>query len=61
MAVLTIQFASCKHFYVLSPVADEHKVDIVASKIASFIIGFGLIVPAFRADHWMCVFTDSMG
>jgi hypothetical protein len=45
----------------LCPAADEHKVDIVASKIASFIIGFGLIVPAFRADHWMYVFTDSMG
>ena len=27
--------------------------DIVASKIASFVIAFGLLVPVLRADHWM--------
>ncbi|KAL7420691.1 hypothetical protein Q5752_004642 [Cryptotrichosporon argae] len=28
-------------------------VDIVASKIASFTIAFGLLVPVLRADHWI--------
>jgi hypothetical protein len=30
-------------------------VDIVASKIASFVIGIGLLVPAVRVDSLVCV------
>jgi hypothetical protein len=53
------QFASCKY---LQPsgrreerelITHTHPVDIVASKIASFVIGIGLLVPAVRVDSFV--------
>lgn len=53
-----VQFAACKsthsHLFTITLLKpNQRTVDIVASKIASFVIGIGLLAPAVRVDSFI--------